>query len=149
MESQVFDFKLGKITVTPATVTIEHKKGTYHGGKVKEIRIKSISGIETREPGAIMAGYISFMFSGGKEAGGYGRIDAAKNENTVMVKKEFKQALECKALVEKYMNEIHTAPAQVAVASEADELAKWVALRDSGAITEEEYNTKKHQILGL
>jgi hypothetical protein len=149
MEEHVFDFKLGKITVTPATVKIEHKKGTYHGGKVKEIRIKSITGIETREPGAIMAGYISFMFSGGKEAGGYGRFEAAKNENTVMVKKDFKQVLECKALVERYMYETNSAPAQVATTSDADELAKWVALRDSGAITAEEYEAKKRQILGL
>ncbi len=33
--------------------------------------------------------------------------------------------------------------------SEADELKKFAELKDQGIITEEEFNTKKKQILGL
>jgi hypothetical protein len=36
-----------------------------------------------------------------------------------------------------------------AVASDADELAKWAALRDSGVITAEDFEAKKRQLLGL
>jgi Short C-terminal domain/Bacterial PH domain len=35
------------------------------------------------------------------------------------------------------------------VASAADELAKWAALRDSGVITAEDFEAKKRQLLGL
>jgi Bacterial PH domain/Short C-terminal domain/Protein of unknown function (DUF2510) len=35
-----------------------------------------------------------------------------------------------------------------AVASDADELAKWAALRDSGVITAEDFEAKKRQLLG-
>lgn len=149
-DKHVFESGTGIVTVTPSTVTIEHKRGTYHGGKTKEIRIKSISGIEIGKPGAIMAGHIQFMFSGGKESGGRGRIDAAKNENCVMFrKKDLAQFEECKALINRYIEEAQGSAPQVAASSDADELAKWAQLKESGAITEEEYDVKKRQILGL
>jgi hypothetical protein len=151
MEKHVFESNNGMITVTPTTVTIHHKKGSYHGGKTKEIRIKSISGIEMGQPGKIFAGYIQFMFSGGSEAGGWSRIDAAKNENCIMFRKN-KQAMfeECRDLVNRYIEESQSSSGKEAAAtSEADELAKWAALKESGAITADEYETKKRQILGL
>lgn len=150
-ERHVFESGTGIVTVTPTTITIQHKKGTYHGGKTKEIRIKSISAVEMKEPGRILAGYIQFVFSGGKEAGGRKVLDPVKNENTVMVaKKDFAKFRECKAIVDAYIDRAQSsAPAQVAAASEADELAKWVSLRDQGVITAEEFDAKKKQILGL
>lgn len=145
----VFDCAVATITVTPEVVTIQHKKGTYHGRKTKDIRIKSISGIELREPGLVMAGYIQFIFSGGKEAGDRSRLDAAKNENTVMIrKKDYDKFLECKNLVDKYISEAHNSSSKPTT-TDADELKKWVELKESGAITEEEYESKKKQILGL
>ena len=104
---------------------------------------------EMKEPSMVMAGYIQFIFSGGKEAGGRSRIDAAKNENTVMFrKKDLKKFLECKALVERYIEQAQN-NSPVKTLSSADELAKWLALKDAGAITEEEFQAKKRQILGL
>jgi len=150
MEKHVFESGVAIVEVTPEKVVIRHKRGTYHGGKTKEIRIKSITGIEMKEPGMVMAGYIQFIFSGGKEAGGWSRIDAAKNENTVMFrKKDLKKFLECKALVERYIEQAQSSKPQVAATSDADELAKWLALKETGAITEEEFQAKKKQILGL
>jgi Short C-terminal domain len=149
MEKHVFESGVAVVEVTPEKVVIKHKRGTYHGGKTKEIRIKSITGIEMKEPGMIMAGYIQFIFSGGKEADGWSRIDAAKNENTVMFrKKELPQFLECKALVERYIEQAQKS-SSAKLLSDADELAKWLALKDAGAITEEEFHAKKRQILGL
>lgn len=40
-------------------------------------------------------------------------------------------------------------PKKVSTAADADELLKWKKLLDSGAITQEEYNAKKKQLLGL
>jgi hypothetical protein len=36
-----------------------------------------------------------------------------------------------------------------AVSSDADELAKWAGLRDSGVISAEDFEAKKRQLLGL
>jgi hypothetical protein len=149
MEKHVFESGTATVTVTPTTVTIEHKRGTYHGGKTKEIRMKSISGIEIGKPGAILAGHIQFMFSGGKEAGGRGRIDAAKNENCVMFrKKDLAQFEKCRDLVSQYIEESQSGSSQVNATSDADELSKWLALKNSGVISEEEFEIKKRQIIG-
>jgi hypothetical protein len=148
----VFESNVAKVTVTPQTITIEHKKGTYHSGKVKDIRIKSISGVEIKKPGTVMAGYIQFIFSGGKESGGRYRMDAAKNENTVMFrKKEYDSFLECKRLIDQYIEEAQSSKPAVTTptSSDADELKKWADLREAGAISDEEYDSKKKQILGL
>lgn len=42
---------------------------------------------------------------------------------------------------------VNSAP--VLQSSDADEIAKYKALLDSGAITQEEYEAKKKQLLGL
>ncbi|MFP7479457.1 SHOCT domain-containing protein [Terribacillus saccharophilus] len=150
MSDHYFECGTGSITITPTTVTIQHKKGTYHGGKQKDIQIKSISGIELKEPGRLIAGHISILFSGGTEAGGRKAIDAAKNENSLMIsKKYYKDFLECKRVIQEYMNAPSESKVAVAATSDADELAKWVALRDSGVITEEEFTVKKKEIIGI
>jgi len=150
MSSQVYDLKLATITVTPDTVTIQHKRGTVHSGKTKELQLKSISGIELQEPGVIMAGYIQFMFSGGKESNAIKRTDVAKHENTVMIgKKEFHKAQEIRDAVNAYMKQSKSAPVAAAPLSDADELKKWADLRDSGVISAEDFEAKKKQIIGL
>lgn len=137
------------ITVTPEKVVIEHKKGTYHGGKTKEIRIQSLTGIEIKEPGRILAGYIQFIFSGSSETQGYTRIDAVKNENTVTFSKKHRDdIMRCKSLVEEYMNN-SKGNDKTGTSSTADELKKFADLRDQGVLTEEEFNQKKKQLLGI
>ncbi len=49
----------------------------------KTIFLKSISGIQFKEAGALTAGYIQFIFQGSKESS-KGLFDATKDENTVM-----------------------------------------------------------------
>ncbi|MCY7683278.1 SHOCT domain-containing protein [Bacillus velezensis] len=146
-EWKTFESNTGSITVSRSKVIIKHKRGTYHGGKEKEIQIKSISAVEMKKPGKILAGYISFIFSGSKEASGKWVIDAAKNENTLMIgKKQYPDFLKCKELIDQYIEEAQSSSA-AAGPSDADELMKWAALKDSGAITEEEYEVKKREIL--
>ncbi len=147
-EQTTYRCDTGSITVEPTKITIKHATGTYHAGKEKEIRIKAISAVEMKKPGKLVAGYISFIFSGGKEASGKWTVDAAKNENTMMVRKKYyADFLKCKALIDQYIEEAQTS-SPVSTPSDADELMKWAALKDSGAITEEEYEVKKREILG-
>ncbi|MFE6373279.1 SHOCT domain-containing protein [Bacillus subtilis] len=147
-EQTTYRCDTGSITVEPTKITIKHAPGTYHAGKEKEIRIKAISAVEMKKPGKLVAGYISFIFSGGKEASGKWTVDAAKNENTMMVRKKYyADFIKCKALIDQYIEEAQTSPT-VSTPSDADELMKWAALKNSGAITEEEYEVKKREILG-
>ena len=62
-------------------------------------------------------------------------------------KKYYADFLKCKALIDQYIEEAQTS-SPVSTSSDADELMKWAALKDSGAITEEEYEVKKREILG-
>ena len=88
-EQTTYRCDTGSITVEPTKITIKHAPGTYHAGKEKEIRIRAISAVEMKKPGKLVAGYISFIFSGGKEASGKWTVDAAKNENTMMVRTKY------------------------------------------------------------
>lgn len=112
----------------------------------KSVPIKSITAVQIKRP-RLTAGYIQFAYSGASESKG-GVLDAVKDENTITFssKKELKQAEELKALIESLQNESNQSTPQ---SSDADELLKFKELLDEGAITEEEYEAKKKQILGL
>ena len=112
----------------------------------KTIPIKSITAIQVKKPG-ITTGYIQFAYSGSSESKG-GVMDAVKDENTILFgnKKEYEQALKLKQLIESLQNE---SSQPTTASSDADELLKFKELLDAGAITEEEYEAKKKQILGL
>ena len=112
----------------------------------KSVPIKNISAVQIKEP-RFTAGYIQFAYSGSSESKG-GTFDASKDENTITFssKKELAQAKEIKELIESLQNEGSQSTAQ---SSGADELLKFKELLDAGAITGEEYEAKKKQILGM
>ena len=112
----------------------------------KSVPIKSISAVQIKEP-RLTTGYIQFAYSGASESKG-GVFDAVKDENTITFnnKKELAQAKELKTLIESLQNEGSQSTTQ---SSGADELLKFKELLDAGAITGEEYEAKKKQILGM
>ena len=112
----------------------------------KSVPIKSISAVQIKEP-RLTTGYIQFAYSGASESKG-GVFDAVKDENTITFnnKKDLAQAKDLKTLIESLQNEGSQSTAQ---SSGADELLKFKELLDAGAITEEEYEAKKKQILGM
>jgi Short C-terminal domain/Domain of unknown function (DUF4429) len=116
----------------------------------KEILIKQISSIQFKKSGTFTNGYIQFTFSGGKEDQG-GLFDATKDENTVMFNK--KQQLEFQKLklaIEEKIEELSTSPSsQTPSIDTADQIKKLADLRDSGILTEEEFDAKKKQLLGI
>ena len=113
----------------------------------KSIPIKSITAIQIKEP-RLTTGYIQFAYSGSSESKG-GVFDAVTDENTINFssKKELQQAKKLKALIESLQNE-SSQPA-TSNTSDADELIKFKELLDAGVITEEEFEAKKKQILGV
>ncbi|MGE7951614.1 DUF4429 domain-containing protein [Lysinibacillus xylanilyticus] len=153
--SKVFEFKSnGKFTVTvdDYNVKIQPKgfsnfinKGGSKGEK--SIPIKSITAIQFKEP-RLTTGYVQFAYSGSSETKG-GTMAAVKDENTItFVKKELKQAREMVDLIEsKRQNE--STPSKNTSVSAADEILKMKELLDTGILTQDEFDAKKKQLLGI
>lgn len=152
--SQLFEFtSVGKynVTVDDHTVKIEPKgmlnylsKGGSKGEK--SIPLKSITAVQFKKPG-LTNGYIQFAYSGSSETKG-GTMSAAKDENSIMfTKKELAKAQELVDLVE---NKRHAdTPSSSPQLSVADELIKFKELLDAGILTQEEFDAKKKQMLGV
>lgn len=111
----------------------------------KSIPIKSITAVQLKEPG-LTTGYLQFAYSGSSESKG-GIMSAVSDENTIIfTKKELQQATELKSLIESMQNE-NISP--INQTSDADELKKFKRLLDDGVLTQDEFDAKKKQILGL
>lgn len=112
----------------------------------KNIMISTITSIQFKKAGLLTNGYIQFAFMGGQEAKG-GLFQGAQDENTIMFNKKQQSAFEqIRAEVEK---RIQAGNISISTSSDADELAKLADLRDKGILTEEEFQHKKKQMLGL
>ncbi|AFK87415.1 MULTISPECIES: SHOCT domain-containing protein [Thermoanaerobacterium] len=102
----------------------------------KEFFIKQISGIQYRPAGKIAKGYIQIIVQGSKE----------NNRNAVIfTNKSNEVALKIKEQLEAMLANNATEN----TTSAADEIKKFKELLDEGIITEEEFNQKKKQLLGL
>jgi hypothetical protein len=145
----------GQLTVTERKVIIRRKGlGGFlaRGGMAgdKEIPIKSITAIEFRNANLLTNGRIQFSIHG--EAGHKGSaVSAVNDENTIIfTKSQHESFAKAKALIEDLMQkaEQHTGTVVNQVSS-ADELKKFAELKNQGLITEEEYNKKKKDLLGI
>lgn len=102
---------------------------------IKEVSINQISAVEFKKAG-LTGGHIRFSFPGAQ---------ADSMEDMIMFTRDQESAFEkLKEAVEKKIKEGSTAPKPG-----LDELEKLAALKDKGIITEEEFQAKKKQILGL
>ena len=121
----------------------------------KEIQLSSISSIQFRAPGALTNGYIQFAFFGGQEAKG-ALFQATQDENSIMFSSpqsgafvQIKEAIESQK-AKLLIPPLAPAPTPVSAAiSPVEELEKWASLRDKGIVTEDEFQAKKKQLLGL
>lgn len=134
------------IYITPKGLSNAINKGMVGS---KTIDMNNITGVQFKAPG-ITTGYLQFLVLGSQEAKG-GVLAAVKDENTILFsKKEMNIALEIKKHVETFIankNVIsHNNNQQFSV---ADELLKFKQLLDIGAITQEEFEAKKKEILNL
>ena len=115
----------------------------------KEIQLASISSIQLRAPGSFTNGYIQFAFHGGQEAKG-ALFQATSDENSVMFSSaQFVDFQKMKQSIEQQRAKISVSTAPSSSASGLDDLEKLASLRDKGILTEEEFQAKKKQILGL
>ena len=114
----------------------------------KTYPMKKITGVQYKEP-KFTAGYFSILMSGTKDSMG-GVFGAVKDENSILfTQKESNLILELKEFIEYKINHTNDSTSATATVSVADEIMKFKQLLDSGVITEEEFEAKKTQLLGL
>lgn len=122
----------------------------------KEVLISEITSIGWKEPG-ITAGYIHFEYVGGQapvRTGVFADDSIANNENAVLFTQDHQRDFEeFRKLLEERRAELRK-PQQVevvaaATASPMEELKKLAELKEMGIVTEEEFEAKKKQLLGL
>ena len=112
----------------------------------KNIMVSAITSIQFKNATMWTNGYIKFAFQGGKEAKG-GLFQATQDENSVMFKSKQQPAFE--KIRDEVEKRTQVGSNSTITSSGADEVAKFAELRDKGILTEEEFQLKKKQILGL
>ncbi len=121
-------------------------KGGIQGEK--RIPIKSILSVQFKPATDLAGGYIQFETAGGSQRPARGGVfEAAGDENSVLFSKSEMPKFE--AFRDKVNSLIENSGGSGLSSSSADELAKFAKLRDDGVITEEEFQQKKKQLLGL
>ena len=147
---------LSTLTIYEDYCTIEAKKNAttllltkkFFNG-TKKIFYADLTSLQFREPGRITDGYIEFEYPGsrsGSNMGSYG------GENTVQFgKKDFDLMKQIYDYVDGRLAEIrrNKNSGGVAAVSPAEELKKFKELLDMGIISQEEFDTKKKQLLGI
>ena len=144
-----------RVVIKREGITAKMTQGFFSGDK--ELMIKDISAIQFREGTNLANGFIKFVIPGEVSHSG-GLSDKVKDENAVMIRKGMfdnkvnEQWLELKEMVQGMINKEKEQTSQVNVVQEtssADELAKFADLKEKGIISEEEFEAKKKELLGL
>jgi len=123
---------------------------THGCAGVKTIPMAAVQSVQFRPGGAVVNGFIQFGVLGGRERQG-GVLSAATDENSVILRSgQTAIGWEIYEYIEARMLELaaqKTASAQRL--SPAEELQRYKALLDDGALTQAEFDAKKRQLLGL
>ena len=140
----------GQLELTDSVVRIKRKGAlaflTQGLKGDKEILISQVSSIQFKKANAFFNGYMQLAFVCGQEAKG-GILQGAQDEITVMFRVSQQEAFE--RLRDELQKRIATSKGAVSQTSSLDELDKLASLRDRGILTEDEFQQKKKQILGL
>ena len=139
----------GTVVLTDRAIIIKRgAKGFLLGGGFlrgdKTIPYSSIVAVQLKKAG-LFAGYIQFTLAGGSEAKG-GLFQSAKDENSVHFHNRGNQNekfAECKRIIEERLGRSGNVP------NSLDEIAKLADLKSKGIITEDEFQQKKKQLLGI
>lgn len=118
----------------------------------KTIPMSAIQSVQFKEGGMLTNGFIQFAVMGGREKQG-GVFAATQDENTVMLKmgEQSEKGKQIKEYIEGRILELSKPQATTIVqqTSAADEIVKYKGLLDAGVISQEEFDAKKKQLLGL
>lgn len=156
---KVFSFTKPTKTFVKATDTyIEiERKGALNALNVgltggKRIPYRNITAVQFKKATIWVNGYIQFSLLGGGEKKG-GVFAATQDENTIMFSTKFEdEAEELRQLIEAKIEAANApmqTPAQSPSTSPLEQIKQLKELLDIGAISEEEFNQKKQELLNL
>lgn len=145
MEALILSGKAGNFVEVGASSVKIHSKILRE--KEKTIPFSSIVSVQLKKPALMTAGYIYFQTVGGMGNGYKTVSDIARDENSWILtnKNDYEIAIKMKERFENWRPDSCSS----GVESSADEILKYKNLLDMGAITQEEFETKKKQLLGL
>ena len=145
----------GQVTFEGDFVVISRKglmAKMYQGVKGdKRIPISSITSVQMREPKFGTDGFIQFGILGSIDSGG-GFMAARGDENSIsFYKKDLENFIAVRSFIENKIVE-RSKPQVITVVSQgtsdlADQIKKLADLRDSGILSEEEFQTQKNKLL--
>ena len=120
----------------------------------KEILIREITSIGWREPGNFTTGYIHFGYRGGQmpvRTSVFDDDSIVNNEDAVLFTDEHQRDFETfRRLLEERRAEMSRPEVIVSSGlSQMDELKKLAELKEMGIVTEDEFEQKKKQLLGI
>lgn len=145
---EVYDTYLILTFMETGSIVSNIAKGGANGGK--RINFADLTAIQFKEPSGMSVGFIQFIYPGSTESKS-GVIAAINDENSIPVSAQnLPVARSLVEYIEKRRNELrapHTTVTQQI--SAADELKKFKELLDMGVIAQEEFDTKKNQLLGI
>lgn len=137
------------------TITRHGAQRITHGRGEKRLHIGQISAVQLKPPAMLTNGFIQFTISGGQErqaAKGGRTMQAAQDENSVIfTKKTYGEFQQLRQAVEDAIARIHMpqqAPAPVAPSGSAEQIAQLWQLHQQGALTQQEFEQQKAQLLG-
>jgi hypothetical protein len=141
----------GQLSLEGDFVVITRKGllGTYSRLGDAKIPVDKISYIQMKKP-SLTNGYVNFVMPGSSEVKNI--EEAGKDQNCVILNPgQYKKFLPLKDEIESKMNSASKAAPNVTVqaASGADEILKLKQLLDAGILTQEEFDKKKAQLLGI
>lgn len=118
------------------------------GNGKKRINIADISAIQFKEPAGVSVGFIQFSYPGSIDSKA-GVTAAINDENSIPVSPQnVELARKIVNYLEKRRGELKNTSGSQPISS-ADEILKFKNLLDSGVITQEEFDAKKNQLLGM
>jgi hypothetical protein len=140
------------MSVSGDVIRIE-KKGMLSAKREKTFPMRNISSVEIKEPGSVLSGYIQLSIAGGAARNSSltltgGTFDAAGDENSVVFggKDNYQIALKIKAHIEEQTKHASNPP-PVIKESIPDLIKKLSELKDSGILSDEEFQQKKRELL--
>lgn len=151
------DLALGTLKVYDDHCVLSAKKNwvsffvtnKYFNGE-KKFYYSDLTSVQFREPGKITDGYIEFEYPGSRSGSGGG---AYSSENALAFgKKDLMLMRMIYEFIDSKISEARArrnSPASTVASSPMEELKKCKELLDCGIITQEEFDTKKKQLLGL
>ena len=139
------------LTLYEDRITLEPKgigklnKGFFKGKK--EILLDSISAVQFRPAGSLVNGYLQFTLAGGNEST-KGIFAATKDENSVIItKKQNEEAEYIKDKIYELKAARSNSSRPARSGSNLSQIKELKELLDMGAITQEEFDAKKKELL--